>query len=185
MSKLVIALLVLAVLLLLPLGVLFLLSGHSTLAFEPAPGAIGTATPVRVKVTNPHGTRRLTAIVEQNGVRTPVQETVAGASRLFFWRKRLPPTDFSFVAGKDKAPSIKDGKARLIVQAQSNDLGGAVDELSTDIDVITRPPSVLADSLQHYINQGGSEMVLFTPSGYWSGRTRGQVYLPQLSQARR
>ena len=31
-----------------------------------------------------------------------------------------------------------------------------------------RPPAVSADGFQHYINQGGSEMVLLTPSGAWS-----------------
>ncbi len=168
MSKPVIAVLILAVLLLLPLAVLLLISGHTTLAFDPAPAAVGMVTPVHVKLTNPHGVRRVTAFIEQNGTRNAVQETLTAPSRLFFWRKHLPPADFAFTAGKEKAPAIKDGKARLIVQTQSNDLRGTVDEIAADIDVITRPPSVLADSLQHYINQGGSELVLFTPSGYWT-----------------
>jgi hypothetical protein len=42
------------------------------------------------------------------------------------------------------------------------------DTVSADVDVILKPPSVAADSFQHYINQGGSEMVLFTPAGLWS-----------------
>jgi murein DD-endopeptidase MepM/ murein hydrolase activator NlpD len=54
------------------------------------------------------------------------------------------------------------------VEAQSNDFRGATDTISTDVDVMLRPPSVSADSFQHYINQGGSEMVLLTPSGSWS-----------------
>ena len=85
----------------------------------------------------------------------------------FGWRSgRLQ--EIAFTAGKKKAPNLKEGKARLIVEAQSNDLRGATDTISADVDVILRPPSVTADGFQHYINQGGSEMVLLTPSGYWT-----------------
>jgi len=34
--------------------------------------------------------------------------------------------------------------------------------------VATQPPLVSADGEQHYINQGGSETVLISPSGYWT-----------------
>ena len=70
--------------------------------------------------------------------------------------------------GASKAPDSKEGKARLVVTAQSNDLSAATDTISTEVDVILRPPSVTADGFQHYINQGGSEMVLFTTQGLWS-----------------
>jgi murein DD-endopeptidase MepM/ murein hydrolase activator NlpD len=33
---------------------------------------------------------------------------------------------------------------------------------------MTAPPTVSADGVQHYINQGGSEMVTFTPGGAWT-----------------
>jgi murein DD-endopeptidase MepM/ murein hydrolase activator NlpD len=33
--------------------------------------------------------------------------------------------------------------------------------------VILRPPAVSADGFQHYINQGGSELAVFSPSGSW------------------
>ena len=34
--------------------------------------------------------------------------------------------------------------------------------------MITTPPRVSVDGLQHYINQGGAELVTFTASGYWN-----------------
>jgi murein DD-endopeptidase MepM/ murein hydrolase activator NlpD len=40
--------------------------------------------------------------------------------------------------------------------------------VSFDVDVMTAPPQVVADGVQHYINQGGSELVTFTPSGAWT-----------------
>jgi murein DD-endopeptidase MepM/ murein hydrolase activator NlpD len=74
----------------------------------------------------------------------------------------------TFQIGQKVAPGLHDGKARLIIQAQSNDLRASTDELATDIDVILAPPRVTADGAQHYINQGGSELVTFTASGYWT-----------------
>ena len=143
-------------------------SAHTVLAFDPAPKAIGESTPVRVRVANPHGARRLSAFLEQNGTRAALAETNQPANRFMFWKLHLPASEFSFEAGRAKAPALKEGKARLIVEAQSNDLRASVDSIAADIDVIFRPPSVTTDSFQHYINQGGSELALLSPSGSWT-----------------
>ncbi|HUS06488.1 MAG TPA: M23 family metallopeptidase, partial [Bryobacteraceae bacterium] len=37
-----------------------------------------------------------------------------------------------------------------------------------DMEVNTKPPALVVDGAQHYINQGGSELVTFTVSGYWT-----------------
>lgn len=145
-----------------------MLSLHSALDFDPPPKAIGTKTPVKVKVMNPHGARRVTVYLEQNGSRATVFETTQPASRLMFWRSHLPPREFSFNAGKDQMPALRDGKARLIIEADSNDLRASTDTRTLEVDVITRPPGLSVDGLQHYINQGGSELVVFTPTGYWT-----------------
>ncbi len=151
-----------------PLGFLFFNSAHSTLAFTPAPKAIGGSTPVTVHLTNPHGFRHITAAIEQNGATTTLNDTFSPPNRFTFWRSHQAPQDYHFTAGKSRAPNLQEGKARLIVTAQSNDLRAATDSVSTEVDVILRPPAVTADGFQHYINQGGSEMALFTPSGMWS-----------------
>jgi len=39
---------------------------------------------------------------------------------------------------------------------------------SIDVLVNLEPPRVVADGAQHYINQGGAELVTFTVSGYWT-----------------
>jgi murein DD-endopeptidase MepM/ murein hydrolase activator NlpD len=166
--KLVVAILIILILTGIPAGLLLLLSSHSSLAFAQQPKAIGATTPVTVHVANPHGTRHLTAIIEQNGATQTLMETANPANRLTFWRAHLPPQDFHFIAGKKQAPNLKEGKARLVVQVQSNDLAGSTDTISADVEVILKPASVTADGFQHYINQGGSEMVMFTPSGSWT-----------------
>jgi murein DD-endopeptidase MepM/ murein hydrolase activator NlpD len=147
---------------------LFQTSSHSALAFVSPPKAIGAATAVTVHIVNPHGIRRFTTRIEQNGVSKTFLDSNHPANRFTFWRVHAPAQDVSFTAGKNQAPDLKEGKARLIVEAESNDLRGSVDTTSLDVDVILRPPSVTADGLQHYINQGGSELVSFTPSGSWN-----------------
>jgi murein DD-endopeptidase MepM/ murein hydrolase activator NlpD len=164
----VIALIMLFALIATPLATLFFLSSHTKLAFDPQPKDIGVNTPVAVRFSNPHGLRHFTASIEQNGASTLLIENKSTADRLKFWLAQVPEQDVRFNAGSKEAPNLKEGKARLVVEAQSNDFRGASDSISTDVDVVLRPPSVSADGFQHYINQGGSEMALLTLSGGWS-----------------
>jgi murein DD-endopeptidase MepM/ murein hydrolase activator NlpD len=164
----IIALIMLLALIATPITTLFLLSSHTKLAFDPQPKDIGVNTPVAVRVSNPHGMRRFTASVEQNGASTALIEQRSTPDRLKFWLAQVPEQDIHFSAGSKAAPTLKEGKARLVVEAQSNDFRGATDTIATDVNVVLRPPSVSADGFQHYINQGGSEMVLLTLSGSWS-----------------
>lgn len=164
----IIAFLMLVALIAVPLVTLFALSSHTSLAFEPAPTTIGVDTPVVVRISNPHGIRRFTASIEQNGATATLLETKNPADRLKFWLAQFPPRDIRFDAGSKEDPGLKEGKARLIVEAQSNDLRAATTTISSDVEVVLRPPSISADGFQHYINQGGSEMVLLTVSGSWN-----------------
>lgn len=168
MGKIVIAALALAALLTAPVVILLVLSDHSAITLASPPQAIGVDTPLAVRVANPHGVRRVSAIIEQNGERVVAAEQTAPANRLMFWRSHTPARDFHFVVGRKQDVNLKEGKARLIVEAQSNDLRASTDEVAAGVDVIFRPPSVTADGFQHYINQGGSEMVLLTPSGSYT-----------------
>lgn len=148
---------------------LFIISSHSVLSFEPKPTVIGISTPIGVRIDNPHGVRHLDAKVEQNGVTSTVFiQDRKPVNRWTFWRVQSQPQGIGFSAGKEQVLSLKEGKARIIFEAQSNDLRGLVDSISTEVDVILRPPTVTSDEFEHYINQGGSEMAMFTPSGYWT-----------------
>ena len=164
----IIALIMLVALIATPIATLFLLSAHTKLAFDPQPKDIGVNTPVAVRFSNPHGLRHFSASIEQNGASTQLIETHSTADRLKFWLAQVPDQDVRFNAGSKAAPTLKEGKARLVVEAQSNDFRGVTDTISTDVDVVLWPPAISADGFQHYINQGGSEMVLLTLSGSWS-----------------
>ncbi|MGI8745612.1 MAG: M23 family metallopeptidase [Bryobacteraceae bacterium] len=149
-----------------PLLLLLLLSSTPAIEIGQPPSVIGTATPVNVHVTDTHGIRRFTAVLEQSGQKFPLSETTKPPHRFLFWRQREAPVYLTFTAGTKTAPGAKDGKANLILQATSNDLRGATATLTREVTVVTIPPSLAVDSSQHYINQGGSELVTFAVGGY-------------------
>ncbi len=150
------------------LVVLAALSATPVITVDPPLKAIGASTPVKVEVTDPYGIRRLTATVEQNGTRYTVFDQRNPSHRFFFMRSHEAPRVVSFPAGKQQAPALKDGSAKLIVDAQSNDFLGRTTTASYDVNVVLEPPRLVVDEAQHYINQGGAELVTFTVSGDWS-----------------
>jgi hypothetical protein len=148
------------------LGVLWFLSKPAQIALVQAVPVIGVETPFTIRVNSPHGVRHLKAEVEQDGVRHAVYESAQPASRFFFWRRNEPAGEVAVTAGTRATPQIKDGKARLLIEATANDFRAYTARIVQDLQVNSKPPSVAADGAQHYINQGGSELVTFTASGY-------------------
>jgi hypothetical protein len=65
------------------------------------------------------------------------------------------------VAGTKTTPQLKDGKAKLIVEATSNDLLGKTARLERDVTVVTQPPTVSVDSEQHYLYLGMADLATF------------------------
>jgi murein DD-endopeptidase MepM/ murein hydrolase activator NlpD len=124
-------------------------------------------TPVHIHAVNGHGVRTLTVAVEQDGKSYETRAAQA-KSQQFFPERNVAPLDVAVDVGKQSAQNLHDGKARLVVTAVSNDFRGKSNSISFDVDVITAPPRVSADGAQHYINQGGSGLVTFTPSGAWT-----------------
>jgi murein DD-endopeptidase MepM/ murein hydrolase activator NlpD len=150
-----------AVVVLLLVGVpawIFLTAANTAITVDPPVKVIGFRTPVNVRLANPHGVRSAGLTIEQDGKSYPVNPPNSGKGA----------RTFSVNVGKELIPALHDGKARLIVSAVSNDLRHRTDSESMDVDVMTAPPHVVADGAQHYINQGGSEMAVFTPSGAWT-----------------
>lgn len=148
-------------------AILFLLSAPAAVEIDPAPSVIGPSNQFTVKVNAPHGIRVLQVSLEQGAVRTQAglqQE----ANRWLFWRAKQAPAAYQIKIGADPKLGFKGGPATLTVQATSNDLRGQTAIRSFDVVVNLNPPSITADSEQHYITQGGAELVTFTVSGYWT-----------------
>ena len=146
---------------------LVVLSTGTTLTVSPVIRQIGISTPVSVQLANPHGVRRVTAYIEQNGVEYRVYQ-LKEPSHWIFWRRNQPRRSITFEAGKSRAPNLKEGKARLVVEAVSDDLRSHTDRNAYEVSVVLAPPHVTPDDFQHYINQAGMELVTFTASGSWS-----------------
>jgi len=122
--------------------------------------SLGQATPITVDIHDPHGVRRLSAFVEQNGVRYQVFEMAQPSN--------LTDTTANFTAGIKTTPQLQDGKATLILEATSNDLLRKTARLERDVNVVTQPPSVSVDSEQHYLYLGMADLATFSVSGSWT-----------------
>ena len=121
---------------------------------------IGQATPIGVHVTDPRGIRSVSATVEQNGASYPVWQMVQPA--------KAREATWNFTAGVKTTPQLKDGKAKLIVEAKSNDLLHRSGRFEQDVTVVTRPPTVSTDSEQHYIYIGMADLATFDVSGAYT-----------------
>ena len=146
---------------------LFAMSSNTVLTINPEVKIVGMTTPVTVKISNPHGVRHFAAYIEQGGTRFPLTEVTTPAHRVI-WRRHLAPQSVTFEAGKTKAPNLKEGDARIVVETDADDLAGHTDSISAVVKVILAPPRIGGDDVQHYINQGGMELAVMTPGGSWS-----------------
>jgi murein DD-endopeptidase MepM/ murein hydrolase activator NlpD len=146
----------------------FLTSKPPVIQVVPTIKSIGMNTPVPVKVESAHGVRQLTAFIEQDGRRFKVFEENHPSRRNSLFRSAEPARSWTIPVGKQQASELQDGKATLKIEATANDMAASTATWSSPVDVTTRPPMVSADGAQHYINQGGSELVTFTASGYWT-----------------
>ena len=117
-----------------------------------------------VTLADPHGIRRAAAYIEQNGERYKLAE-VEHPVRHFRWLRGAPEHTLKFTAGVKGTPQLKDGTARLIVEATSNDFRGQTVEAARDVVVVTQPVKVSVDSDQHYLYLGMADLVTYNVSG--------------------
>jgi murein DD-endopeptidase MepM/ murein hydrolase activator NlpD len=158
-------LIALVALIVLSVAGVFVLAQPPKLEVKSPPTVIGDQTAVTAHIGGKHGFRQITAAVEQDGKSTPVVVAQEKKHRLGLFKNEAP-RDIAFNVGRKTSPGLHDGKARLVIVAQANDIVGKTDAVSFEVNVVTAPPRVVADGVQHYINQAGAELVSFTPSGY-------------------
>ena len=133
-------LLILCLLVLVPIMALFFMSATPVVTLPPSLTALGQSTPITINVSDPHGIRNAVATVEQNGSSYKVWE-MEQPSRRLRWKRGVADATFTFNAGAKTTPQLKDGKARLIVEATSNDFRGKTVSTEREVTVVTRPPS--------------------------------------------
>jgi len=121
---------------------------------------LGQATPVTIHATDPHGVRKLVALVEQNGVQYPVWELAPLAST----------TDgtWNFTAGVKTTPKLRDGPAKLVFEATANGWFGKTARMEREVTVVSRPPIISVDPDEHYLYLGMADLATFNINGTWS-----------------
>ena len=121
---------------------------------------IGQATPVSVLVHDTHGVKKVTATVEQNGAQYQVWQSSGGS--------KTADSTFNFSVGVKTTPQLRDGPAKLIVEATSAGLFGGTDRVERDVKVVTQPPTVSADSDQHYLYLGMADLATMNVTGSYA-----------------
>ena len=134
--------------------------GKPTVDLSPSLTTIGQATPVSVHVHDSHGVKRVTATVEQNGAQYQVWQSSGGT--------KTADSTFNFTVGVKTTPQLKDGPAKLIVEATSGGMFGGSDRLERDVKVVTQPPTVSADSDQHYLYLGMADLATMNVTGSYT-----------------
>ena len=151
---------ILALIILLPIAFVVERSATPVVDLPTPVTVLGQATPITIHVRDPRGIRSFSAYVEQNGARYRVWELAQPS--------QLPDATWNFVAGTSTTPQLRDGKAKLILEATSNDLLRKTARLESEVTVVTRPPTVSVDSDQHYLYLGMADLATFNVSGTWT-----------------
>jgi hypothetical protein len=141
------------------------------------PRAMGPSTPLKIRWTNPHGARRVTVAVEQNGVRSVAFETSEPAIRFRFVRPSAVPGVVEATVPKG---NLVPGNAKLIIEVASNDLRAQVASISQQLPVVLEKPRVSADEAPVFLRRGGTGFVSFTVGGGWdtAGVRIGKFFFP-------
>ena len=143
---------------------------------------VGTSTPLDVTIATPDG--KLTAatvVFEQNGKQTPLfaLDNAKGATA----KQEGGALHITRDIGRQAIPDLKSGPARIIVTAARPVFRGIRTlqaSTSHDVQVRLERPTVSVVSSKHYINLGGSEMIVYraTPADVTSGVIVGDLEYP-------
>jgi murein DD-endopeptidase MepM/ murein hydrolase activator NlpD len=121
---------------------------------------MGKATPIGGHVRASRGVESVSATIEQDGHRYPAWQLAQPS--------REKDTTFNFVAGTQAAPQLKDGPAKLIIDAKARGPLGQSVQWEKEFTVITRPPSVSADSDAHYLYVGMADLATMNVTGSYT-----------------
>jgi murein DD-endopeptidase MepM/ murein hydrolase activator NlpD len=126
----------------------------------PPVTTLGQSTPIAVHVSSKRGVHDVKAYVEQNGGQFPIWEMTQTSKE--------PETNWGFTTGVKSVPKLRDGKAILVVEATSNGLFKKTGRSQQELTVVTQPPSITADSDQHYLYRGMADLATMTIAGHWT-----------------
>jgi murein DD-endopeptidase MepM/ murein hydrolase activator NlpD len=142
---------------------------------------VGVSTPVEVVVHAPAAQlSALTLIFEQNGKQFPLYSLGDASAEL---KDEAGAVKLARTIGKEAIPELQSGPARLLVTASRPVLYNirTIDNtVVKDVQVRLERPRVSVVSTHHFINHGGSEVVVYraTPEDVTSGVLVGEIEYP-------
>lgn len=179
-------LLILVLLLALGAGAAWYFAGRA-----PGPGieivqpakAIGQTGELAVNIDTPGGDLLRLDIALEQGSRRMQIFSLSGASVAQLSREGDRSIRITGSVGKRQIAELEAGSARIVVTAVRPVLFGYREAQSTagrDVEVRLTPPQVAVQSTYHYINHGGSELIVYrvTPADAASGVRVGEVEYP-------
>jgi murein DD-endopeptidase MepM/ murein hydrolase activator NlpD len=167
-------------------GILYVVAGRSApprLTIDKPDRVVGQTGAVDVTAEAPNA--RLTALtitLEQNGRSYPLY-TLDGAPSATVTQVDRNRLHVSRPIGKQSVPQLTSGPARIVVSATRPsflNLRQLTSSATRDFQVRLEPPRIAVLSTKHYVNHGGSEMVVYkaTPADVASGVRVGEVEYP-------
>ena len=139
--------------------------GPPQIALQQPPRALGMHTPLTVKVSDSMGIRDVKAYLQQNGRSFDLTEAKPlSKSRWWLAPKGGRDLTLDLKAGRADVPGLQDGKVELVVEATAANMRGSKATLRQSFEVRSAPPTISALTTQHYVNQGGADMVVYTVS---------------------
>ncbi|MGH9432022.1 MAG: M23 family metallopeptidase [Terriglobia bacterium] len=187
-----IILIVILVLIIIGIGYKLARNPAPTLVMREQVQGIGVNTPMTFEVRDPqYAIKKVQVDVLQNGKTysmplTRVKNlTPRGPSGWKLWSHK-PANVFEVSArvGRKQAPALHAGHATLVIAATNDSWGrffrGGKASIRKELPVRFAPPQVDVLTTQHYINQGGCDMVLFkvSPGTTKSGVEVGKLFFP-------
>jgi murein DD-endopeptidase MepM/ murein hydrolase activator NlpD len=153
------------------------------ITIEKPDRVVGQAGALEVTAAAPNAAlKALTITLEQNGRAYPLF-TLDGAQTATVTRVGADQLRVSRPIGKQALPELQSGAARIVVTATRSaflNLRTLTSTAAKDFQVRLEPPRIAVLSTKHYINLGGSEMVVYkaTPPDVASGVRVGEVEYP-------
>src|SRR5262249_45362017 len=144
---------------------------------------VGQTGAVEVAVTAPGAKlTRLQIAFEQNGRQTPLV-SLAQPGSAEIKHEGADRVRITRAIGRDVIPDLKSGPARIVVTAERPVVYGLRKVQSTashDVTVRLEKPTIAVISTKHYINLGGSEVVVYraSPADVESGVQVGDLTYP-------
>jgi murein DD-endopeptidase MepM/ murein hydrolase activator NlpD len=157
---------------------------------------VGQSTPLEVSIAAPDNKLSDVEIVfEQNGKSTPLfslaqaqqGKSASGklevATRVESTAQGAPTSVFRTTLSRETVPDLKTGPARIVVTAKRpvlHDIRKVESRATRDLQVRLEKPTIAVLSTKHYVNLGGTEMIVYraAPADVESGVQVGDLTYP-------